>query len=582
MLITLSIENFAIIDAVQIDFRDGMSVLSGETGAGKSIIIDALGILCGGRGSTSFIREGFDKLIVEGMFSLEKPRKVQRELDKLGMEIDLSQDPLIIRREIQKSGTNIVRLNGQLSNVSTLKKIGQYLSDIHGQNEHQSLLNPREHLKLLDAFGEPDHQALLTAYREQYNTYRDLRTEWLNSHQDETDERQRLSFIEFQATEIEELQLIKGEDEELEATSRRLQNQQDFIRQVEELNQLFTDSDFAILGQLEKTQELLSAIEKMDNRFAELPERISQVTYEIEDIAGQIALSDMGEIDNQSIDEIEARLMELSQAKRKYNMTIPEILTYYEEISEEIFQITHKEQYIEKLAAKVESAYDATYELAAQLHKSRQFLAINLTDAILKELDDLYMGNSRFDVRFTESQQDEALMTSLSAITNQKSYLQLNAYGYDMAEFFVATNAGESLKPLIRVASGGELSRFMLALKTVFSRDSLPKTMVFDEIDTGVSGRVAQAIAQKMALISNIHQVLCITHLPQVAAIAETQLFISKAVQQGRTVSRVDTLDRIERQETIAKMISGEETTSASLELAEELLSQYHTKGSDA
>ena len=350
---------------------------------------------------------------------------------------------------------------------------------------------------------------------------------------------------------------------------------------MEELNQLFTDSDYAILGQLEKTQELLTAIEKMDNRYAELPERINQVTYEIEDIAGQVALSDMGDIDNQSIDEIEARLMTLSQVKRKYNMTIPEILAYYEEISEEIYQITHREQYVEKLAVRVEAAYDKTLELAAQLHKSRKYLALNLTEAILKELDDLYMANSRFDVRFTESQQDEALMTSLSAITNQKSYLQLNVYGYDLAEFYVATNAGESLKPLIKVASGGELSRFMLALKTVFSRDSLPKTMVFDEIDTGVSGRVAQAIAQKMALISEIHQVLCITHLPQVAAIAETQLFISKALQAGRTVSRVDTLNRVERQDIIAKMISGEETTAASLELAEELLSQYHTKGRD-
>lgn len=578
MLVTLSIENFAIIEAVQIDFTNGMTVLSGETGAGKSIIIDALGILCGGRGSTSFIREGFDKLTIEGLFTLEDTTSVQTILNNLGMDVNLSQDALIIRREIQRSGTNVIRINGQLSNVSTLKQIGQFLSDIHGQNEHQALLNPKEHLKLLDTFGEDEHQALLKNYATQYQEYRQLRLEWFNSHQDDTNQRQRLSFIEFQANEIEALNLVAGEDEALEKISRRIQNQQILANHFQELNTLFTEDDYSILSQLEKVQQLFQTIDKMDDRLGDLGTRLNEVVFELEDISSQVALLELEDMEDQSLDEIESRLMELSQIKRKFEMSVSEILEYYDAISEEIYQLTHREQYLEQLAQKVTTAYHSTYELATQLHKSRQSIAIALVEAIVKELDDLYMQNSRFEVYFSQANQDMQLDASLSALS-QTNYIQLNAAGYDQAEFYVATNAGESLKPLAKVASGGELSRFMLALKTVFSRHADRKTMVFDEIDTGVSGRVAQAIAEKMSAIGHHHQVLCITHLPQVAAIADTQLFISKVIQEGRTVSKINTLKPKERQEIIAKMISGQETTPASLEMAEELLTQYHTKG---
>lgn len=580
MLVTLSIENFAIIDAVQIDFEDQMTVLSGETGAGKSIIIDALGILCGGRGSTRFIREGSDKLVVEGLFRLKETAPIQATLEEVGVETDLTQESLIIRREIQRSGTNIIRINGQLANVSTLKQIGPHLSDIHGQNEHQALLNPGEHLQLLDAFGDDEHRQLLATYQTAYQQFRALRQDWFTHHQDEAIQSQRLSFIEFQAQEIEALELVEGEDEELEAQSRRLQNQQALTQSLGELNQLFSESDHSVLTQMEKAQSVLVTLADLDETYQPLGERLDALVYETQDLAATLATTTTEDaLDGQSFDAIEERLMTLSQAKRKYHRTIPELMAYYDEISEEIYQITHREQYLDRLASEMFASYQQAEQAATALHQSRQHLATGLQEAILTELSDLYMANSRFEVRFKAPREDEALMETLEADQDQESVKLLQAQGYDQVEFFVATNVGETMKPLIKVASGGELSRFMLALKTVFSRNAAPKTMVFDEIDTGVSGRVAQAIAEKMVSIAKRHQVLAITHLPQVAAIAQTQLYITKAVVDGRTISAVETLDHAGRQQVVAHMISGEETTQASLELADELLAPHQREG---
>lgn len=378
------------------------------------------------------------------------------------------------------------------------------------------------------------------------------------------------------------MELVEGEDEELEALSRRLQNQQALVQHLGELNQLFSESDQSILTQMEKAQSVLTILADLDETYQPLTERLDHLVYEMQDLAATLATTtSMDSLDEQSFDEIEERLMTLSQAKRKYHRTIPEIMAYYDEISEEIYQITHREQYLNRLAKELLSSYERAMEAASALHQSRQQLANGLQEAILAELSDLYMENSRFEVRFKEPRRDEVLMATLEDDEKDASLMYLQPYGYDQVEFYVATNIGETMKPLIKVASGGELSRFMLALKTVFSRNAEPKTMVFDEIDTGVSGRVAQAIAEKMVSIAQRHQVLAITHLPQVAAIAQTQLYITKAVVDDRTVSKVQTLDREERQQVVAHMISGEETTQASLELADELLAFHPTERRD-
>lgn len=570
MLMTLSIENFAIIDAVSIDFQDGMTVLSGETGAGKSIIIDALGILSGGRGSTSFIRQGSNKLSVEGLFVLPLSDDLFALLESYDLLFDTDERSLIIRREIHANGTNVIKINGQLANVSTLKEIGGFLTDIHGQNEHQLLLEPKAHLSLLDQFGDNLHQTLLEEYQNAFQDYQHIRKEWLKQHRDDHTDRQRLSFIEFQSSEIEAAKLVEGEDEELEQLSRRLQNQQQSAQTLEAINQLLTESDTSVLTQLDQVQSLVSSLGQYDSYFEDIQKNLADVTIELEELSRSIAYYQVDDFDSQSIDEVEERLMTLSQLKRKYQMDIPELIVYHEEINEEIYQLTHREHYLEKLSHQLSDAYKKAYDLANELHQARQELSTELTETVMTELADLYMASSQFAIEFETVGMDEAINETLPPDTPEM--LLLSSRGYDRIAFYVATNTGEPLKPLVKVASGGELSRLMLALKSVFSRQTLPKTMVFDEIDTGVSGRVAQAIAEKIAMIGRYHQVLCITHLPQVAAIAQTQLLISKSVQDGRTRSGVQNLTHDERINSIAHMISGEETTPASLELAQELL----------
>lgn len=582
MLESLSIENFAIIDRVSIDFSSGMTVLSGETGAGKSIIIDALGILCGGRGSTEFIRTGEQRLLVEGLFTFNTvPEGLLIAFQQFGLDVDQESaltEGLIIRREIHASGKNLIRINGQLANVTLLKDIGSYLVDIHGQNEHQALLDNQQHLNLLDQYATKKLEPVKKRYQTAYETYRELRQAWLKAQRTETEQAQRVSFLEFQIAEIEEAELVLAEDEQLEKLSIKLQGAQKIASNIASINQLFSDSDTSLLTQTDQIMRLLIEIQSYDEIYPELLKRLKSTYYDLQEIAHQVAASELNlETDDQSIDEIESRLSQLGQLKRKYNMSIEEILIYFDEISEEVYQIKHREQYLDDLAKRLVLAYEKAKALADQLHAIRQENATALIGQIEAELVDLYMENSRFDVQFKQKMKDNAFVDINEQLINQQTIVSLDETGYDQVEFFVATNVGESLKPLVKVASGGELSRFMLALKAVFGQAELAKVMVFDEIDTGVSGRVAQAIAEKIHQISLRHQVLCITHLAQVAAIAENQLYISKAVTGERTSTRVESLNLDDRSEVIAQMMSGKVLTQTSLQLAKELLQDYQS-----
>lgn len=584
MIESLTIENFAIIDQVSIDFKEGMTVLSGETGAGKSIIIDALGILCGGRGSIEFIRHGEQRLAVEGLFSFKQlPDGLLQVMEKFGIELSEEAalgDGIIIRREINDTGKNIIRVNGQLANVTLLKEIGSFLVDIHGQNEHQALLDNQLHLHLLDQFAMSALAPIYKEYYIAYASYYQLRKEWLKAQDTESNQMQRLSFLEFQLNEIEEAELVHEEDEKLEIISKKLQGAQEIAHNLGSINLMFTESDTSILTQIDQVLGLLQEIITYDETYPSLLAQLESINYDLQELAHQIAATELSdEADDQSIDEIESRLSQLGQLKRKYNKSIAEILNHYDEIAEEIYQIKHREQFMEKLTKQLVAAYSVAKEFADQLHEVRYEKSGTLVSQIETELADLYMENSRFDVRFQPTGMDHALKTLSEEIANnQMSFISLNEFGYDQIEFYVSTNVGEALKPLVKVASGGELSRFMLALKSVFGAAGLAKTMVFDEIDTGVSGRVAQAIAEKIHQVSQFHQVLCITHLAQVAAIAEDQLYISKSVSDDRTKTHVVSLSKEERSEVIAQMMSGKILTKASLQLATELLTDYQNK----
>lgn len=572
MIQSLSIENFAIIDEIYLDFNQAMTVLSGETGAGKSIIIDALGILCGGRGSSEFIRRGQDRLIVEGLFTFQKyPQEIEIALRDFGLELDLAQDDLLIRREIQTSGKNLIRINGQLANVSLLKEIGSFLVDIHGQNEHQALLNKQQHLFLLDQFAGKDFDQLMKDYQLSYQNYQAARHKLDHLKAEDSYQEQRLNFLEFQIKEIEAVHLVEGEFEELSEISSKLQHQQQLQTNLHQINYLLSDFDQSILVQWQELVNLLEANAEFDSSYQELHKQAHSMQFDIEDISQQLSRLGVEDDSNQSLDDIESRLGQLSQLKRKYNMEISEIIAYYQEISEEVYQLTHKEKLIEESSRKVIETYQGALNLAKQLSVKRHEIAQTLEKAVEKELADLYMGDSRFQVKIEDSREHSYQLADEQVILKD-----LGPQGFDHIEFYVATNVGEDLKPLVQVASGGELSRFMLALKTVFSRKDSPKTMVFDEIDTGVSGRVAKAIAEKIKSISQVHQVLCITHLPQVAAIADEQIYIRKMVDEGRTYTQASILTLEKRVDQIAMMISGSEITKASLQIAEELINEYN------
>ncbi len=573
MLQSLTIENFAIIEAVNIDFTEGMTVLSGETGAGKSIIIDALGILCGGRGSSDYIRHGDDKLLIEGLFTFEQiPEDLEDVLVEFGLEVNIAMDGLIIRREINKSGKNTIRINGQLANVTLLKEIGNYLVDIHGQNEHQELLDRTKHLSLLDNYGNKRIKKELEDYQKAYITYSQLRKEWLDAQQSDTNDRQRVNFLEFQINEIEEAQIVIGEDEELEEMSKQLQHAQQINQNMSTINSLLSESDQSVITQLDQVLLLLEEVKEYQPQLANIHDGLSSSKYELEEYSHQLAALDNDfDEENQTIDQVEDRLGELSRLKRKYGMEITEILDYFNEISEEVYQIINRESYLEELEAQLSEAYQDALDKAERLNDKRQSIAKDLISAIEAELKDLYMENSRFTVRFSEPSIDTALN-----MVNIDEIVRLTPTGFNSVEFYVATNVGEDQKPLVQVASGGELSRFMLALKTVFSREISPKVMVFDEIDTGVSGRVGQAIAEKIREVSQYHQVFCITHLPQVAAISNKQLYIFKQVEDQKTATNVKQLSPNERIEAIALMLSGRDMTQTSLRMAKELLKEYH------
>lgn len=574
MLQSLTIDNFAIIEHVSIDFSEKMTVLSGETGAGKSIIIDALGILCGGRGSNEMIRHGSDKLMVEGLFIFERAYpELQRKLEKFGIDIQLPEEELVLRREINQSGKNIIRINGQLANVTTLKAIGSYLVDIHGQNEHQSLLDSDQHLALLDQFGEQSFKEALISYRKAFQLFYRSKMEWLKAQKNEQDQMQRLQFLEFQIQELEQAQLVVGEDEELQHISTQLQHAQQLNANLQAVNYLLTDDNTSVLTQLTQISTLLTEIEKLNPLYATLNAQIKASRYELEEVAHTLAMSQDGlDDDNQTLDEIESRISQLGQLKKKFGMSIEELIHYFDAISEEVYQIKHREQYLADLQEKLIKYYHVAMERATILHEMRITQATQLAQSIQNELKDLYMPNCTFKVAFADKRQDAYLAESIS------NAILLDKNGFDSAEFYAATNVGEELKPLVKVASGGELSRFMLALKRVFSLTLVPKAMIFDEIDSGVSGRVAQAIAEKMAQIASAHQVLCITHLAQVAAIADDQLLIAKRVSDQRTFTEVSMLDESGRENMIASMISGKDITESAKQMAIELRKQLRRK----
>lgn len=557
MLQELTIKDFAIIQDLNLSFNRGMTVLTGETGAGKSIIIDAVGLLAGGRGSSEFIRHGATKCVLEALFSLEGNSTTYKLLKDY--DIDSEEDSVIIQRDIHRSGKNVCRINGRLVTIATLRLIGESIIDIHGQNEHQELMNPERHLNMLDHFGDQKLVMLKKNYQETYADYKKVKKafdKWQNGEQALA---QRLDMLQYQTNEIEMAELLDGEEEELLEEKNLLANYQKIMSALSMSYDALQGDEVNGIDLIGNAMTEMSSLEEIDEKYKVLSEAISSSYFQLQEAASDILREmDQTAYDEDRLNEIEKRLESIKQLKRKYGDSIAEIKAYYEKIAAELNQIMNRENHLTNMTKELSSLSEELIKRGSELSEKRRVVAKKIEQAIHEQLKELYMEKVVFEVQFFKPIQD-----FLSEVAHES--------GFDEVEFYIATNMGEPLKPLARVASGGELSRMMLAMKTIFSKSQGITSIIFDEVDTGVSGRVAQAIANKIYMVAVHSQVLCITHLPQVAAMADNHLYISKSVENDRTKTHVNSLVSLEKIEEIARMLAGTEITKLTLEHAKEL-----------
>jgi len=557
VLLELHIHNLAIIEDISLNFHNGMTVLTGETGAGKSIIIDAVSLLSGGRGSADFVRHGVNKCTLEGHFTMPKNNDLNHLLKQEEIEID--PDILVIQREIYQNGRSICRVNGSIVTIATLKNIGSFLIDIHGQNEHQELMQHENHIYLLDHFGKEKVTHLLNEYQMAYQKYKETLKRYNEWQAKEQEIAQKTDILRFQTNEIEEASLMPDEEEELEEEERRLTNFQTITEALTLSYQALQEGEPSALEMLGIAMDEMKDVADVDQTLEGISETLSNSFYQLQEVASEIFTElDQQEYDENRLNEIASRLNLIQQLKRKYGNSIPEILDYYDQSMEELSLIEGGAHSVTELAEQLKDLKEELYLKGKQLSKERRSVAKKLEEAIHEQLKALYMDKVVFVVEF-KKKLDELSVDSA------------NKTGLDAIEFYISTNPGEPLKPLTRIASGGELSRMMLAMKTIFAQAQGITSIIFDEIDTGVSGRVAQAIAEKIYSISLYSQVLCITHLPQVAAIANNHLYVRKETLDDRTTTEASILSENDRVEELARMLSGSETTKAAVQAAEEL-----------
>lgn len=550
MLLEISIKNFAIIEEISLNFEKGMTVLTGETGAGKSIIIDAMNMMLGSRATTDVIRHGAPKAEIEGLFAVESNRHLTALFEEQGLEWT---DELIIRREILQNGRSVSRINGQMVNLSVLKAVGQHLVDIHGQHDQEELMRPQLHITMLDEFGDAAFFQTKVAYRQTFEDYKRLRKQVVELQRNQQENKARIEMLEFQIAEIEAASLEVEEDVRLEQERQRLLNHKMIADTLTNAYTMLDAEEFSSLANVRSAMNDLESIEEYDPTYKELSSQLSETFYALEDITKRLEdVVDGLEFDGNRLMQVESRLDLIHSITRKYGGQVKDVLEYLAQITKEYSLLTGSDLSSEELEKELKRLEKSLVSLAQDLSDQRHALAQALENEIQQELADLYMDKARFQVRFSKA--------------------KFNREGNEAVEFYISTNPGEDFKPLVKVASGGELSRLMLAIKSAFSRKEGKTSIVFDEVDTGVSGRVAQAIAAKIHKIGQNGQVLAISHLPQVIAAADYQFYIEKISDAHSTVSTVRLLNREERIEEIAKMLAGEDLTEAARQQAEQLL----------
>lgn len=547
MLSLLHIENIAVIESADISFDHGFNILTGETGAGKSIVIDAISAILGERAYRDMIRTGTGRASVRAVFT-DVP-----EFDWFA-ENGVEYDPeTIVQREIYLDGKNVCRVNGTLVTVSILRKLGIQLINIHGQHDSASLFDENNHLQFLDAFAA--NGSLRDQYAAAYETVAKLRREIDSLTMDESEKLRRMETLRFQIEEISRAELEAGEDEALESRRKLLQNAEKLASGMNDAVECLyggddTDGAATLLAQAERA---LARIAKYDDSIAALHDKVADLMYQVQDTAEEVrdAQDDLA-YSSDELEQIESRLDVIHRLRRKYGVTCADILDYLERAKQELDDIEFSDDHLERLKGKLVKAEKAAWAAANALRENRKNTAVELSRRILTELAQLDMPRVQFQCEFTE--------------------LDLTPSGADAVAFFMSANAGEALKPLSKVASGGELARIMLAMKNVLAEQDQIATLIFDEVDTGVSGRAAQKVAEKLRSVARNKQVLCVTHLPQLAALANTHLLIAKSERDGRTYTTVTPLDIEGRKRELARIIGGANITETTLRSAEEML----------
>ena len=547
MLSLLHIENIAVIECADISFHKGFNILTGETGAGKSIVIDGISAILGERAYRDMIRTGADKASVRAVFS-NVPQLPWFEEN--GVEYDPES---VILREIYLDGRNVCRVNGTLINVTALRKLGLQLINIHGQHDSASLFDEANHLQFLDDYGA--NQSLRAAYGEKYAAAMELAGQIDRMTMDEGEKLRRMETLRYQIEEITKAELQVGEDEQLEQRRKILQNSEkisDGIHTAVECLYGGEESDGAA-ALLQQAQKELSRLSKYTDGFSDLCEKVTDLMYQVQDAAEEaIDFRDSLAYSADELETIESRLDVIHRLRRKYGATCEDILEYLKNAQRELDEIEFADDHLERLKIKYDKAKKEAQAAAALLTQNRKECGLVLSERILSELAQLDMPRVQFSCEFTE--------------------IELSANGCDQVAFYMSANAGEALKPLSKVASGGELARIMLAMKNVLAEQDRVQTLIFDEVDTGVSGRAAQKVAEKLRSVARTKQVLCVTHLPQLAALGDTHLLIAKEERSGRTYTTVTPLDFEGRKRELARIIGGTNITDTTLKSAEEML----------
>ncbi|MDX9863316.1 MAG: DNA repair protein RecN [Anaerolineaceae bacterium] len=551
MLTELRIEDFAIIDQLELKFSDGLTTFTGETGAGKSIILDAIEVLMGVKADATFIRSGADKAILEAVFRI--PQRSRAEMMEILEREDLLDDPeyIVFGRELRKEGRNTARINGHSVSVGLMRQLGGYLVDIHGQSEHLSLLNVRSHLGLLDRYAAS--QVLLDAYRESYKRLTDVRRELEKLRQSEKDAERRMDLLDYQIQEIRSANLGKVDEEELRQERSRLANAEN-LSSMAQRSLLLLDEGAeeapAVTDALGQVVEALQSVVKMDQSQEELGVRAEALAVNAAELARDLRDYLEGiEFNPRRLNQLEDQIDLINRLKRKYGGTLEAVLAFAAKSEAELEMINHASERIEELEAEEGRLLPELAGKALALSASRCAAAETLAAGVEAQLADLSMNGARFKVSFMRQDDENGLPLE------DGSRVAFDAHGMDRVEFLIAPNPGEGFKPLIKIASGGETSRLMLALKNVLAQADHVSTLIFDEIDQGIGGRVGAVVGEKLWQLARQHQVLCITHLPQLAAYGEEHYCVHKEIEIGRTTTRVSLLQGDARLNELALML---------------------------